>query len=148
MKDSLGTCPGCTSDACYITEINPVVKEYKCFGCGFYTSDLLKEGVWDITEYEKAFPELYKDIKFTDKEGRVYYPQTIKDIEKGIVFPLGSSPEDWEWAAIKSIPMTKEETVSFKKLHNKDVHFKNDPKTLQKFGQAGFIDALDYAGLL
>lgn len=148
MKELLGICPGCGSDACYTTEINPEVKEYKCFGCGFYTSDLLKEGEWNVEEYEKSFPKLYKDLKFTDKEGRIYYPQTIKDVEKGIVFPLGTSKEDWEWAAIKAQPMTEEEKESFKKLYNKEVHFKNDPKSLMKFGQAGFIDALDYVGLL
>jgi hypothetical protein len=34
-KDNLELCMKCGGDACYTTELNPQVKNYFCFGCGF-----------------------------------------------------------------------------------------------------------------
>ncbi len=44
MTDNLTICKHCGSDACYVTENSPTIKTYSCFGCGFTTNSLMKEG--------------------------------------------------------------------------------------------------------
>lgn len=61
-NDSLGLCPKCSCDGCYITPINEAKNAYFCFGCGFQTNDLMVEGEFDFEQYEETLPELYKDI--------------------------------------------------------------------------------------
>ena len=53
MKDSLQTCPKCGSDACYVAPINSTNNKYFCFGCGFETTDFMKQG---------ELPRLYQKI--------------------------------------------------------------------------------------
>ena len=144
MTDNLTTCPKCkATEACYTVDINEFHKSYNCLDCGFSTSDLMREGEFDFDQYEEEFPELYKDIKYTDEEGRVWYPQVINIEDKGTVFANGTSEEDWQWSAIKSVELTEEEKENprFKgKTH------KSDSSTLENFGNDYFA-ACDYISL-
>jgi hypothetical protein len=103
----------------------------------------MREGEFDFEQYEEEMPELYKDLKYTDEEGRVWYPQVINIEDKGTVFANGGSKEDWQWAGIKTIELTEEETElpKFKgKTH------KSDSASLQAF-EEDFFAACDYIGL-
>ena len=60
-QDSLEICPRtdcCGSDACYVTELSPKIKNYFCFGCGFTTNDLMIHGEFDFSQYEETLPEI------------------------------------------------------------------------------------------
>ena len=140
--EELIICPLCGSDACYRTPINEKYFSYFCFGGGHHTNDLMKEGEFNFEEYEETLPELYKDLKKTDNEGRVWYPAAINIIEKGTVFANGTGPENWYWSGIKTRELTEEET---EKLANKGIKYKSDVKTLTHF-EGNFIDALDFIG--
>jgi len=59
---------------------------------------------------------------------------------KGTVFANGTSKEDWQWSAIKSVLLTEEEKENPK---FKGKLFKSDSKTLQNFGNDYFA-ACDY----
>ena len=143
-NDNLTTCPKCKADeSCYVTPINEFHNAYACFNCGFTTSDLMREGEFDFEQYEEEMPELYKDLKFADEEGRVWYPQVINIEDKGTVFANGSCKEDWQWAGIKTIELTEEEKEMSKfkgKTH------KSDSTSLQGF-ESDFFEACDYIGL-
>lgn len=143
MTDQLSTCPKCNCDGCYITSINETKSIYFCWGCGFQTNDLMKEGEFDFTAYEETLPELYKDIKYTDTEKRVWYPIVINVEDRGTVFLNGRSKEDAEWAGIKTVALTEEEKQQPK---YKGKLYKSDPKSLKNFG-SDFIEAVDYVGL-
>jgi len=150
-KDYIGKCPiSGLEDSCYITPINEHYNSYKSLITGFETTDLLKESEgFDIEKYEETLPELYRDIKIVDEEGRNWYPQVVSKDGKGIVFILGTSKDDWEWASMQSIPVSEEEKERFKNIKTGEyIKFKNDQTTLQKFNQNGFIEALDSVGLL
>lgn len=143
MTDSLKTCPKCKVEAsCYIQPINEFHNSYVCLNCGFQTSDLIREGEFNFEEYEKELPELYKDIKYKDEEGRVWYPHIINIEGKGTVFANGTSKDEWEWSAILSVPLTEEEKQS---PRFKDKNYKSDSKTLKSFGMDYFA-ACDYVG--
>lgn len=143
MTDNLSTCPKCgVKESCYITPVNEFHKSYVCFNCGFQTNDLMREGEFNFEEYEEQLPELYKDIKYKDQEGRIWYPHVINIDGKGTVFANGTSKDEWEWSAILSVPVTLEEAES---PRFKGKKFKSDSKTLKSFGQ-DYFEACDYIG--
>jgi hypothetical protein len=136
-------CPKCGCDGCYKTPINETKNNYFCWGCGFQTNDLMKEGEFDFTAFEETLPELYKDVKYVDQENRVWYPISVNLPDRGTVFLNGTSKEDIKWSAIKVVELTEEEK---KEPKYKGLTFKSDAKSLQNFGE-DFIEACDYIGL-
>lgn len=115
---------------------------YNCLNCGFVTNDILKQGEYDAESYEAEMPELFKDIKYVDEAGRVWYPNVINIDKKGTVFPNGVSKDDWQWCSIKNVPLTEEEKES---PRFKGKQYKSDSKTMQYFGEDYFA-ACDYIG--
>ena len=142
-NDRLDICPKCGCDGCYVTPINETKNNYFCWGCGFQTNDLMKEGEFDFEAYEETLPELYKDIREVDKEGRVWYPISLNIPDKGTVFLNGKTAENTFWSAIKVVSLTEEEKQQPK---YKNLQYKSDPKSLKEFG-SDFIEACDYIGL-
>ena len=134
-NDEMIICPKCGCDACYKTQINEVKSSYFCWGCGYQTNDLMKEGEFDFEGYEEILPELYKDVKHQDEEGRVWYPITI-NLD-------GKSADTVEWSGIKVIELTEEDKAQPK---FKDKKYKSDAKSLKSFGN-DFIEACDYIGV-
>lgn len=143
MTDQLTLCPKCGCDGCYVTPINEVKNNYFCWGCGYQSNDLMKAGEFDFEAYEETLPELYKDIKYTDEKGRVWYPITINLEDKGTVFMSGTNKNEVQWSAIKTILLTKEEK---KQPKFKDKTYKSDAKSMKHFGN-DFIEAVDYIGM-
>ena len=140
-KDALIDCPLCNEpSACYKLPINETMYSYVCLGCGFTTSDLLKKGEYDVETYEDQLPELYKEIKKVDSEGRVWYPNIVNIQDKGLVFISGATKDDWEWSAIKNVLLTEEE-LELPKF--KGQKYKSDPKTLTDFGN-DYLSALEF----
>ena len=143
IKDEMILCPKCGCDGCYKTPINETLSNYFCWGCGYQTNDLMKEGEFDFEKFEEVLPELYKDAKYKDEEGRVWYPAVINIEDKGTIWLNGKSVDIAEWSAIKVIPLTEEEKQQPK---YKGLTYKSDAKSLKGFGN-DFIEACDYIGL-
>ena len=143
QNDELVTCPKCGSDACYKSNVlktdDREINSYKCFGCGFFTNDAMQEG-FNFDEFEAGQPQLFVDLKTIDNEDRVWFPMTVNHPDKGTVFAFGPSADNWQWAAIKSRPLTEEEQTE---LVNKGITHKSDASTLKHF-QKDFIEACDY----
>lgn len=143
-QDQLTTCPKCKSDGCYVTPINEFgANRYFCWGCGYNTTDFMREGEFDFDEIELAMPELYKDLAYNDEQGRRWYPTTVNIPDKGTVFLNGTSIADWQWAGILVREATLEEAQRFT---NKGIKYLSDTKTLKLFGK-DFIEACDYVGI-
>ena len=143
MTDQLTICPKCGCDGCYKSPINESKFSYFCWGCGFQTNDLMKEGEFDFNAYEETLPELYKDIKHKDEESRVWYPISINIVDKGTVFLNGKKADEVYWSAIKTVSLSEEEKQQPK---YKYLTHKSDPKTMKHFGD-DFIEACDYIGM-
>lgn len=144
MTDNLITCPKCKApESCYTQPVNEFHKSYLCLSCGFQTNDLMREGEFNFEEYEQELPELYKDIKTTDEEGRVWYPNIINIENIGTVFANGASKDEWEWSGILNTELTEEEKES---QRFKGKKYKSDSKSLKNFGKDYFA-ACDYVGL-
>lgn len=144
MTDNLITCPRCKApESCYTQPVNEFHKSYLCLSCGFQTNDLMREGEFNFEEYEQELPELYKDIKTIDEEGRVWYPNIINIESVGTVFANGGSKDEWEWSGILNVELTEEEKES---PRFKGKKYKSDSKSLKNFGKDYFA-ACDYIGL-
>lgn len=143
-KDKLSICPKCGCDGCYVVPISEFANRYFCWGCGFNTTDLMKEGEFDFEEIELALPELYKDLAVTDSEGRRWYPSTISIPDKGTVFVNGQSADNWQWAGILVRELTDAEKA--KNTGKLGTKYLSDTNTLKMFGR-DFIEACDYVGI-
>lgn len=136
-------------ESCFITPINETYNSYKCLVSGYQSSDFWKEGEFDLEELESTLPELYKDLKIVDKEGRHWYPQVVNIEDKGIVFMNGTSKDDYGWCSIKNIPVPDDEKERFKNPQTGEyIKYKSDPTSLKQFNQFEFIEALDSLGIL
>lgn len=143
MEDKLIKCQHCGSEMCYTTPINEVNWAYNCAGCGFTANDLLREGDVDLDQFEETLPELYKDLKTVDSEGRYWYP-VVLNTEKGIVFVNGQNKDMWGWAGIKNRSLTEEEIQYYKSEKQEIPPYKSDSSTLKNFGKNGFLQAQYY----
>jgi len=132
QTDKMEMCHRCTSDASYFIK-NGDIEVHFCYGCGFTATNQETK--------EELLPELYKDLKYVDKEtGLIYYPSTINIPTKGMVFAEGSSVRDWKWAAVCGMPIPKKD---LKKFPEGQTH-KMDMSTIQYFEERDFMDALSY----
>ena len=123
MKESLITCLKCGGDAC--SEIsNGVVTIWICMGCGFTSNNTITDA--NVEEMEATLPELYKDLRFKDKEGKYWYPNSVILDDKSMVFAEGTNVQDWMWSAVQA----KEG--------------KTDMTTKKEFQIHEFMDALEY----
>ena len=146
--DNLIECKHCGSDACYVTENSPTVKTYSCFGCGYTTNSLMKEGEEFYNEQISVLPELYKDVMFKDEDGLVWMPTTINLPQQGMVFYNGTTKENAKWAAVKAVEVKEEEKEKYKNKKGEYYTHRMDMTTLQSYEMREFMDALSYIGIL
>jgi hypothetical protein len=149
--DNLTICP-CQrqSDACYMQEVSPEIKNYMCYGCGFISNSLMKEGERFYEEQVEVLPELYKDLFWTDDDGKIWMPSVVNEPTKGMVFANGPSSSNWMWGAVQAVPVKDEEKEKYPIPGKKDQYyqFRMDMTTLKNFDKFEFIEALSYIGVL
>ena len=150
MTDNLIICNHCGSDACYVVENSPEVKSYSCFGCGFTTNSLMKEGEEFYKQQIEILPELYKDMIFEDKDSLKWIPTTINVPTQGMVFYNGTSKENAKWAAVKAVKVLEEEKEKYPipKKPGEFYEYRMDMSTMKGFEMKEFMEALSYIGIL
>ena len=148
--DNLIICARCGSDAGYVDEVNQDIKTYFCYGCGFQTNSLMKEGEAFLERQLEVLPELYKDLLNKDDDGHVWMPTTVNIPEKGMIFANGPSKEQWTWSAVKAVPVTEEEKEKYPIPGKVEQYYewRMDMSTMVNFTEREFIDALSYIGVL
>jgi len=148
--DNLINCAHCDSDACYVEEVNQDIKTYFCYGCGFQTNSLMKKGEPFFEEQSKILPELYKDLFYADKEGKIWMASSVNLPQQGMIFANGPSKEDWGWASVKVVPVLEEEKTKYPILGKPDEYYewRMDMTTLKMFPKRDYIDALSYINVL
>lgn len=148
--DNLINCSRCGSDACYVEEVNQDIKTYFCYGCGFQTNSILKEGESFFEEQINILPELYKDLLHQDEEGKVWMPTTVNLPQQGMIFANGPSMFDWKWSAVKAVPVTEEEKEKYPipGKNGEYYEYRMDMNTMKNFDERDFMEALSYIGVL
>jgi hypothetical protein len=150
MTDNLIICKHCGSDACYVTENSPTIKTHSCFGCGFTTNSLMKEGEEFYTQQLEVLPEIYKDVMFKDEDGLVWMPTTINLPQQGMVFYNGTSKENAKWAAVKAVKVEEAEKEKYpvKGKPGEFYEWRMDMTTMTSFEMREFMDALSFIKVL
>ena len=146
-KDKLVVCPRCEGDACYGNKVTEELTTWHCFGCGFCTNSIMKEGEEFFKNQLTVLPELYKDLLFVDTNGLTWMPASVNKPTKGMVFIDGTGINNWEWCGIKATKVDGKEKEKFK-IPNKEKEYythKMDMKTKKSFGR-DHMEALDYVG--
>jgi len=149
--DELIICPKCGSDACYKQEVNEKVTNYVCYGCGFISNSLMREGEEYWEEQLISLPELYKDLIHRDNNNQYWIPNTVNQPELGMVFVDGVNMDNWSWAATKAIEVEDKDKLKYPIPGKPGEYYKHkmDMENLKKFDRKrGFIDALSYIGVL
>jgi len=148
--DNLINCSRCGSDACYVEEVNQDIKTYFCYGCGFQTNSVMKEGETFFEEQSNILPELYKDLFSVDEDGKVWMPSSVNLPQQGMVFANGPSKSDWGWAAVKAVKVSEEEKTKYPIPGKKNEYYewRMDMSTLKMFPERDYMEALSYIGVL
>ena len=113
-NDNLTICPHCGGDACYENKITDEVTTWHCFGCGFCSNTLMKEGEEFFDEQTRMLPELYKDLLFKDEKGLTWMPSSVNKPKQGMVFVDGTNKDNWEWVGVKAVEIQEKEKQQFK----------------------------------
>jgi hypothetical protein len=145
--DNLVICERCGSDACFMQEINDKIKLYHCMGCGFQANTIMTRGSEFLKEQIEILPELYKELMVEDENGTIWMPSTVNIPSKGMVFANGTNKNNWQWAAVKAIPMPEDEKAKFKSK-GKEYEWKMDMETLKLYPERDYIEALSYINVL
>jgi hypothetical protein len=150
MNDNLIVCKHCGSDACYVTENSDIIKTYSCFGCGYTSNSLMKEGEEFYAQQLEVLPEIYKDVMFKDEDGLMWMPTTINLPQQGMVFYNGTTKENAKWAAVKAVKVkeTEKEKYPIKNKPGEFYEWRMDMTTMKAFEQKEFIEALSFVGIL
>jgi hypothetical protein len=142
--NNLVICNKCGSDACAVDEVNKDLKTYFCFGCGFQSNSLMKEGEEFYEQQLLTLPELYKDLLYKDDKGYMWMPSSVNVPDKGMIFAYGTNAGQWMWSAVKAIPVTEEEVSKDPILSKNKSKFKMDMSSMKHFAERDFMDGLSY----
>jgi len=148
-KDKLVICKRCKSNACYSNKVTNEIETLFCYGCGFLTNSLMREGQEFLEEQKSILPNIYVDLMEEDEDGNVWMPSTFNKPDQGMVFVNGVNVKNWNWRAIKATEVKEEEKEKFPIPHQPGKYYshKMDMENYQDFEQGDFVDALDFVGV-
>jgi hypothetical protein len=142
--DKLQICSRCGSDAAYVQEVNTEIKLEFCYGCGFLTNSLMKPESQFLQEQMEVLPELYKALMDEEEDtGKIWMPSNVNIEDKGMIFANGTDRMNWNWSAVKAIPVNEEDKEKYK-----GAKWRTDMTTIKNFTERDFISALEYIGIL
>ena len=136
-------CPVCyDTDKCF-EDVQETFKSYLCFNCGFMSDSRYEIDSLTLIENLKSSPQLVQDLQIKDKQRNiVWFPAVINMGEKGLIFPEGTTPQDYVWKYAQVVEVSEEERD---KYDNYDRRL--DVENAESFGQEGFLDACKAMGI-
>jgi hypothetical protein len=151
QHEEIINCPKSGGDLCYKVQVAPEIYNYMSLSCGYWTNSFMTEGHEFYLQQMETLPELYKDLAWVDPEtGLIWLPNTINNIEQGMVFANGTDASNWKWAAVKAIKVSEEDKEKYP-IPGKPGEFmkyRMDMKNIQLFEERDYIEALSYIGIL
>ena len=136
-------CPVCyDTDKCF-EDVQETFKSYLCFNCGFMSDSRYEIDSLTLIENLKSSPQLVQDLQIKDKQRNiVWFPAVINMGEKGLIFPEGTTPQDYVWKYAQVVEVSEEERD---KYDNYDRRL--DIENAESFGQNGFLEACKAMGI-
>ena len=117
MEDKKIDCKHCGKPECYEentgTAENPSVS-YMCLGCGYMTTTLNLDNSELVRNHEETTADLIKALRWVDSDTRlVWYPTVLNFHSLGMVFPDGTSAEEWSWRAAPAVDIPEEDRKKY-----------------------------------
>ena len=146
-------CPHCKSPECFVeTEKvnNEDVHSFMCMECGYTTTSLNRVDSDFVKQYEATTAELIKALRWIDDRGLVWYPIVLNFPSFGIIFPDGTSVEDWKWMAAPAVDIPAEDQKKYPIPGQTDKYYTRriDMKSGQLFTNDKFYDACKFLGFI
>lgn len=149
MKDNIIKCNHCGSPFCY-ENTEKDFTSWSCYTCGFSSNSYMIKDSEQVISFEETLPELFKDIRFIDKSGYVWYPIVVNDPNRGIIFPNGTSADNWQWSFAPSVIIPEMERFKYPdpKRKGENMTHRIDMSKVQTFKRNEFRKAVEAAGIV
>lgn len=148
-------CPHCGSHECFeesqTLPDEQEVQSYMCMECGYTTSTLNVLGSEVIEGYEQSTAELIKDLRWIDPNTNlVWYPIVLNFPSFGIIFPDGSSKDNWFWRAAPAVEIPVEDQKNYPIPGHKDQFYTKriDMEAGKTFDSSDFYNACKFLGFI
>ena len=146
-------CPHCGAHECFEetqTVENDVVHSYMCISCGYTSTTMNIEGSEMIKQYEDSTADLIKDLRWVDEKNLVWYPIILNFPSFGIIFPDGTSKNNWRWTAAPAVDIPVEDQKKYPIPGQKDAFYTRriDMKAGMSFDNKDFYGACKFIGFI
>jgi len=146
-------CPHCGEDHCFEesqTLDGQEVISYMCVSCGYTSTTLNEEGSSLISGYEETTAELIKELRWVDSNNKVWYPLVLNFPSFGIIFPDGTSKDDWCWMAAPAVDIPVEDQKKYPIPGQKDAYYTRrvDMEKGLRFDNKEFYNACKFIGFI
>ena len=146
-------CPHCGEDHCFEetqTLDGQEVKSYMCVSCGYTSTSINEEGSPLILGYEDTTAELVKELRWVDSNNKVWYPLVLNFPSFGIIFPDGTSKNDWGWMAAPAVDIPVEDQKKYPIPGQKDAYYTRRIDMAQglRFDNKEFYNACKFIGFI
>mgnify|MGYP000947016233 FL=1 len=105
-------CPVCGTNHRLFVESDNHGEAKMCFNCGFMTHSRYISNSEFSSNIEKQNPKIVNALKI-EHEGLNWYPSVINIPNKGIIYPEGTSIEDWKWTLARVIDIPIFERIKY-----------------------------------
>ncbi len=130
---------------CFVQRMGEV-ESYLCMDSGYTTNTTYKKGSDVIKNAEARAPKLVNDLQFFDKErDLIWFPSVVQVPGIGMIFPDGSSVDDWGYSVAKQVAIPTEEQKNFPVPGKEGVYYQSklDMENLKTFDKMKFEDACE-----
>ena len=160
MEPAKIICPHCGGNQCFeehqvidnkLTKKEEVVQSWMCVDCGYTSTSLNIQGSEVIEQYNDTTAELIKELAWIDSNTNlVWYPIVLNFPTFGIIFPDGTSKDEWKWMAAPAVDIAEKSQINFPitgqpgKFHTRRV----DIESGKHFDKEEFTQACKFIGFL
>tara|TARA_R100000458_G_scaffold59684_1_gene71141 strand:- start:1928 stop:2443 length:516 start_codon:yes stop_codon:yes gene_type:complete len=130
---------------CFVQRMNGL-ESYLCMDSGYTTNTSYKKGSDVIKDAESKAPKLVRDLQYEDTErGLIWFPSVVQVPGIGMIFPDGSSVDDWGYSVAKQIAIPTEEQKNFPVPGKEGAYYQSrlDMENLKTFDKMKFEDACE-----
>ncbi len=121
-------------------------ESYLCIDTGYTTNTTYAIGSAAIKDAESKAPKLINDLKYTDEDrGVVWFPSIVQVPGIGMIFPDGSSIDEWHYSVAKQIPIPEDEQKNYPITNKEGQYYQSrlDMDNLKTFANDEFEKACD-----
>ncbi len=130
---------------CFLQMVGEV-ESYLCMDSGYTTNTTYKKDSDVIKEAESKAPKLVTDLQYYDKErDLIWFPSVVQVPGIGMIFPDGSSVDDWGYSVAKQIAIPEDEQKNYPVPGKEDAYYQSrlDMENLKTFGKMEFEQACE-----